>query len=241
MKKFAKLSAVRNLAAIAAVLCAVLTASAAMAAAPQHERIIQLATELVKKMESQDDADTMANTVKSAKAVAVFPRLIQAGLGIGGMSGEGVVLVKNSKGGWNGPSYASLTGGSFGFQIGVQEIGLVLVITNQAGLQAFTGGKGFKLGGDVSIAAGPTGRSAGAATDSRVDASIYSYSMTKGLFAGVALSGSTINVNRDANKAYWGKTIEAKDALNKQASGAKINPLVAELNKLMKLAVPKKK
>jgi lipid-binding SYLF domain-containing protein len=127
-------------------------------------------------------------------------------------------------------------GGSFGFQIGVQEVGLVLVITNQDGLQAFTGGKSFKLGGDVSIAAGPVGRDAEAATDSRADASIYSYSMSKGLFAGVALSGSTININGDANKAYWEKATDAKTALGKAASGAKIKPLTDELNKLMKLA-----
>ena len=235
-------SKTRFFAALILVLCLTAAAETAFAAA-QHERIIQLSTELIKKMEAQDDVDTMAQTVKSGIAVAVFPRLIKAGLGIGGMSGEGVVLVKNSKGGWNGPSFASLVGGSIGFQIGVSEIGLVLVITNEAGLQAFTGGKGFKLGGDVSVAAGPVGRDAGAATDSRADASIYSYSMSKGLFAGVALSGSTINVNGDANKAYWGKATEAKAALGSPANSAKIKPLASELDKLMKLAgtAPKKK
>jgi lipid-binding SYLF domain-containing protein len=212
-----------------------ITATAAFAET-QHEKHIRLSTELIKKMEVQDDVGTMAQTVKSSKAVAIFPSLIQAGLGIGGMHGEGVVLVKNSKGGWNGPSFASVVGGSFGFQIGVKEVGLVLVITNDAGLQAFTGGKSFKLGGDVSIAAGPVGRDAGAATDSRADASIYSYSMSKGLFAGVALSGSTINVNGDANKAYWGKDMSAKTALTKPANSAKISPLAKELNNLVKLA-----
>ena len=222
--------------AVTAILCAMLVfAGTAPAAETQHEKHIRRATELIKKMRKQDDADTMAQTIKSGKAVAIFPNLLKAGLGIGGMHGEGVVLVKNSKGGWNGPSFVSLVGGSFGFQIGVQEVGLVLVITNQPGLQAFTGGKSFKLGADVSIAAGPMGREAGAATDSRADASIYSYSMSKGLFAGVALSGSTVNVNGDANKAYWGKAADAKTALGKAASGAKIKPLANELNKLVKL------
>jgi lipid-binding SYLF domain-containing protein len=220
----------------ALALCALLWGQAAAAAVPQHQKHIQMAVELIKKMEAQDDAGTMAQTVKSGRAIEIFPNLIQAGLGIGGMHGEGVVLVKNSKGGWNGPSFASLVGGSFGFQIGVQEVGLVLVVTNDAGLQAFTGGKSFKMGGEVSVAAGPMGRDAAAATDSRADASIYSYSMSKGLFAGVALNGSTINVNGDANKAYWGKATEAKAALAKPASGAKIKPLADELNKLMKLA-----
>jgi lipid-binding SYLF domain-containing protein len=241
MRKIFGIGMTRCVIAASVALVLLLSASAGMAAAPQHERIIQLATDLIKKMEAQDDVETMADTVKSGKAVAIFPKLIKAGFGIGGMSGEGVVLVKNSKGGWNGPSYVSLVGGSFGLQIGVQEIGLVLVITNQAGLQAFTGGKGFKLGGDVSVAAGPVGRNAEAATDSRADASIYSYSMSKGLFAGVSLSGSTINVNGDANKAYWGKPMEAKTALAKAADGAKIKPLANELNKLMKLAGTKTK
>jgi len=225
----------RILAALIIFSCILPAAPRAFAAA-QHERIIRLSVELIGKMQTQDDVDTMAQTVKSGKAVAIFPRLIRAGLGLGGMHGEGVVLVKNAKGGWNGPSYASLVGGSVGFQIGVQEIGLVLVVTNEAGLQAFTGGKSFKLGADVSIAAGPVGRDAGAATDSRADASIYSYSMSKGLFAGVALSGSTINVNGDANKAYWGKPTAAKAALASPANGAKIKPLGSELDKLMKLA-----
>jgi lipid-binding SYLF domain-containing protein len=223
--------------AVTAILYATLVfAGIGLAAETQHEKHIRRATDLIKKMGMKGDADTMAQTVESGKAVAIFPNLLKAGLGIGGMHGEGVVLVKNSKGGWNGPSFVSLVGGSFGIQIGVQEVGLVLVITNQDGLQAFTGGKSFKLGGDVSIAAGPVGREAGAATDSRADASIYSYSMSKGLFAGVALSGSTINVNGDANKAYWGKATDAKSALGKAASGAKIKPLADELNKLIKLA-----
>ncbi|MDR1138251.1 MAG: lipid-binding SYLF domain-containing protein [Synergistaceae bacterium] len=224
------------LTAAAIVICASFMFTGTASAAAQHEKHIQMAVELIKKMETQDDVGTMAQTVKSGKAVAIFPNLIQAGLGIGGMHGEGVVLVKNSKGGWNGPSFTSLVGGSFGLQIGVKEVGLVLVITNEAGLQAFTGGKSFKLGGDVSVAAGPMGRDAQAATDSRADASIYSYSMSKGLFAGLTLSGSTININGDANKAYWGKATDAKAALAKQASGAKITPLLNELNKLMKLA-----
>jgi lipid-binding SYLF domain-containing protein len=212
---------------------------APMEAAAQHEKHIDKATALLREMQHQDDAEALANTVRSCKAVAIFPSTLQAGLGIGGMHGEGVVLVRNSKGGWNGPSFASLVGGSFGLQIGAKEVGLVLVVTNEAGLQAFTGGKSFKLGGDVSIAAGPVGRDAEAATDSRADASIYSYSMSKGLFAGITLSGSTINVNGDANKAYWGKATDAKTALRQPASKAKIVPLTKELGSLVKRASKK--
>jgi lipid-binding SYLF domain-containing protein len=225
--------------AVLIIFCGLFSALVPAEAATQHEKHINMATNLLKEMQKQDDVETMADTVRSCRAVAIFPSTLQAGLGIGGMHGEGVVLVKNSKGGWNGPSFASLVGGSFGLQIGAKDIGLVLVITNEAGLQAFTGGKSFKLGGDVSIAAGPVGRDAGAATDSRAAASIYSYSMSKGLFAGITLSGSTINVNGDANKAYWGRATDAKTALGKAASGAKITPLTKELNNLMKRASKK--
>ena len=199
----------------------------------QHEKNIEYAAKLLKDMQKQSDSEAMGDTIASCKGVAIFPKVIQAGLGIGGMGGDGVVLIRG-KNGWMGPSFASLVGGSIGLQIGVKEVGLVLVITNEAGLQVFTGGQSFKLGGDVSIAAGPVGRDAEAATDSRAEASIYSYSMSKGLFAGLTLSGSTINVNRDANKAYWGKVTEAKTALSKPASDARIKPLTSELSKLSK-------
>jgi lipid-binding SYLF domain-containing protein len=225
--------------AAALALCLAVFAAAApqeaSAAQAQHERHIELATKLLQTMQAQDDADAMAGTVASCKGVAIFPKVIQAGLGIGGMAGEGVVLVRGKKG-WMGPSFASLVGGSIGLQIGVKEVGLVLVITNEAGLQVFTGGQSFKLGGDVSIAAGPMGRDAEAATDSRAAASIYSYSMSKGLFAGLTLSGSTINVNGDANKAYWEKATDAKTALSQSAAKPKIKPLTNELDKLSKMA-----
>jgi lipid-binding SYLF domain-containing protein len=201
----------------------------------QHEKHIRMAAALLQKMRKEKDAGTMGHAVSSAKGVAIFPSVVQAGLGLGGMTGEGIVLVRRGKG-WGGPSFASIVGGSFGLQIGIKEVGLVLVITNEAGLQAFTGGNSFKLGGDVSVAAGPVGRDAQAATDSRAEASIYSYSMSKGLFAGIALSGATINRNGDANKAYWGKALDAKAALSRKADSSKIKPLVNELNKLSKLS-----
>ena len=216
--------------AIAFTLCA-----GAAFAETQHEKHIRLATELLQKMQQQDDAESFADTLKSSKGVAIFPAMIQAGLGIGGMHGEGVVLLRNGKGKWSGPSFASLVGGSIGFQIGVQQVGLVLVINNDDGVRVFTGENAFKLGGDVSVAAGPMGREAEAATDSRGQASLYSYSMSKGLFAGIKLSGSTINVNGDANKAYWGSALDAQVALKKPATGKKITPLVKELNKLTEL------
>ena len=155
---------------------------------------------------------------------------------IGGQVGEGLVLLRNPNGTWNGPSFMGLSGASIGIQIGAQSVGLVLVITNEQGLRAFTGGNSFKLGADVAIAAGPVGRDTSAATDSRAKASIYSYSMSKGLFAGMTFEGSVLNQNRDANRAYWGRDMSAQAALKKPANDKRIKELVNSLNALVKKA-----
>jgi lipid-binding SYLF domain-containing protein len=218
-----------------AVFLAVIPAKQGFPAETQHEKHIRMAASLLGEMQKQSDSASLARAVKSAKGVAIFPSVIQAGLGFGGMSGEGVVLLRDGAG-WKGPSFTSIVGGSFGLQVGVKEVGLVLVITNENGLSAFTGGSSFKLGGDISISAGPVGRDAEAATDSTAKASIYSYSMSRGVFAGIALSGATINVNKDANKAYWGSPVDAKTALSRKANSAKIKPLVNGLDDLSKLS-----
>ena len=201
-----------------------------------HERRIRLSAELVREMTAQDDSSSMADVIKSGKGVAIFPAVTKAGLMIGGQVGEGLVLLRNPNGTWNGPSFMSLSGASIGIQIGAQSVGLVLVITNEDGLRAFTGGNSFKLGADVAIAAGPVGRDASAATDPRAQASIYSYSMSKGLFAGMSFEGSVLNQNRDANRAYWGRDMSAASALKKPANDKRIKNLIDSLNALVKKA-----
>ena len=219
-------------------LIALLVAGAAQAAFAEtaHMRRIRLSTDLINKMAKEQDADALADVIKSGKGVAIFPAVTKAGLGIGGQTGEGVVFLRQSNGRWTGPAFMGISGASIGFQIGVQSVGLVLVITNEQGLRAFTGGNSFKLGADVAIAAGPVGRDTSAATDGRAKASIYSYSMSKGLFAGISIDGSVINQNRDANKAYWGRDITAANALKKPATDKRVAPLIKALNNLIKKA-----
>ena len=218
------------------VLLAVLTALFAATCAfaePAHMRRIRLATELVNKMANEADASSLGDVIRSGKGVAIFPKVTKAGLVFGAETGEGVVLLRNPNGTWSGPAFMGINGASIGFQIGVQSIGLVLVITNEKGLLAFTGGNSFKLGADVAVTAGPVGREAAAATDGRTQASIYSYSMSEGLFAGIAVDGSVINQNRDANKAYWGRDMSAEAALKKPATDKRILPLVNALKNLI--------
>ena len=219
-------------------LIALLVAGAAQAAFAEtaHMRRIRLSTDLINKMAKEQDADALADVIKSGKGVAIFPAVTKAGLGIGGQTGEGVVFLRQSNGRWTGPAFMGISGASIGFQIGVQSVGLVLVITNEQGLRAFTGGNSFKLGADVAIAAGPVGRDTSAATDGRAKASIYSYSMSKGLFAGISIDGTVINQNRDANKAYWGRDISAANALKKPATDKRVTPLIKALNNLVKKA-----
>ncbi len=218
-----------------AAVFALSASGAAFAKEAAHERRIRLATELINKMAAEEDADALADVIKSGKGVAIFPKVTKAGLGLGGQTGEGLVLLRNGNS-WKGPAFMGINGASVGLQIGVQSTGLVLVITNQDGLHAFTGGNSFKLGADVAIAAGPVGRDTSAATDGRGQASIYSYSVSKGLYAGVAIDGCVINQNRDANKAYWGRATTVKEALAKPADKKKIQGLIKALNNLLKKA-----
>lgn len=230
MKRFSK--AALLLAAIALTLCVVGTAWAE----PAHMRRINLAAQVLREMAEQSDADGLGDVIKSGRGVAIFPRVGKAGFIVGGQGGQGIVLLKGKNGKWTGPAFMGIAGASVGLQIGASETALVLVITNEAGLRAFTGGNSFKLGGDVSIAAGPVGRDAAAATDGRAAAAIYSYSMSKGLFAGLALDGCILNQNRDASQAYWGSPLTEKAALSKPATDRRIKPVVDALNALMKKA-----
>lgn len=221
---------------MAIALCAVLLpffAGTARAEEKAHERRIRMSGELIREMTSLSDADSLGQVIKSGKGVAIFPSVTKAGLIVGGQVGEGVVFLRNPNGTWSGPAFMGISGASIGLQIGAQSVGLVLVITNEAGLRAFTGGNSFKLGADVAIAAGPVGRDASAATDARAKAAIYSYSISKGLFAGVTLEGSVINQNRDANKAYWGRDMSAKAALGKPATDKRVTPLIKDLKALI--------
>ena len=215
---------------------AVISVNEAYAAEPLYQQRINAAVTLVNTMATQSDATGMADTVKSAKGIAIFPKVLKAGFIFGAEEGQGIVLLKSENGGWFGPSFVGIAGASAGLQIGAEEIGLLLVINNDNGLSAFTGGNSFKLGADLAVAAGPVGRQVGAATNAPLKASIYSYSMAKGIFAGISVSGAVINQNRDLNLAYWGSQLSAQQALAEPATGNQIQPLIAALNKLLEKA-----
>ena len=204
----------------------------AEAVTPQS--LISDSIDVIKEMKKQDDVSSMADVIHGAHAIAFVPSMVKAGLILGGQYGEGLVLRKEG-GKWYGPSFHNLGGGSFGLQIGAQKISLILVVTNQKGVDAFLSSK-TKLGADVAVAAGPVGRRGEASTDGQLKASIYSYSITKGLFAGVSLDGSVLSISVKRNEEYWNKKISADKALNTLATDKRILPLIKEIESISKKA-----
>ena len=172
----------------------------------ESKRVNEALTALDEIMAAADKS-VPRSVMEKAVGLAVFPSLLKGGLGVGGQHGRGILSVRDKKsGGWSNPAFLTINGGSFGAQIGVQAIDLVLIINNQRGLEQLVKNQ-FKVGADASVAAGPVGRDASASTDIQMRAQILSYSRSRGLFAGVTLNGSTINQDRDANERFYGKPL----------------------------------
>jgi lipid-binding SYLF domain-containing protein len=138
-----------------------------------------------------------------AYAVAVIPHVIKVGFGIGARRGKGVLVVRQEDGSWSNPAFITLTGGSFGFQIGAQSTDIILVFKTRKSIDGIANGK-LTLGADASIAAGPIGRHTGVATDLSFQAEVFSYARSRGLFAGIALEGAGVSMDRKANAAFYG-------------------------------------
>lgn len=216
---------------ILALMLGVSTVAPARAATPA-ERLASAAS-VLQEMSQQSDVEALARLLKKAKGVAVFPSVIKAGLVVGGRYGEGLLLQHDPRTGlWYGPHFVTLKGLSYGPQFGFQSTALVLVITNDEGMKGFRGDK-VTLGGDVSVAAGPVGRHAEASTDADLKASICSYSMSKGIFAGLSLEGAVIAPDSDANALYWHEALQPEQILARRASGAGVEPLLRQLERLM--------
>jgi lipid-binding SYLF domain-containing protein len=159
-----------------------------------------------------------------AKGIAVIPHVVKGAIGIGGRHGKGLVSQRDASGKWSAPSFVDIGGASFGLQLGVQATDVVLVFTNEQGLKSLLDGK-VTLGADASVAAGPLGRKASASTDIKLNSAIFSYSRSKGLFAGVSLDGAAITIDDSGNQKVYGKDVDAKNILI--ARTVKPNSIVA--------------
>lgn len=151
------------------------------------------------------------------EGIIIIPRMLNAGLGIGGKIGHGVALVKLGNGKWSDPVFITLAGGSIGAQIGVQSVDLILVFRHKGVLTKVKNGD-VAIGGDISAAAGPVGRSSSANTDYKLEAEVYSYSRSRGLFAGISINGTSLAIDKKADVNYYGAGANTLDLFNTSKS-----------------------
>jgi lipid-binding SYLF domain-containing protein len=184
-------------------------------ASKETERLENCGTVLIEIMDIPDDIPQ--DLIDKAECVAVYPSVLKAAFVIGGSYGRGAMTCRTGEKGdgqWSAPSMMALEGGSIGFQLGGQATDFVLLVMNLRGAHSILKSK-VKLGADASVAAGPKGRTAEAATDVTMRAEVLSYSRSRGLFAGVSLEGSTVRPDNDANEHVYGKEIPAEDIIFK--------------------------
>lgn len=150
--------------------------------------------------------------MKDAKCLAVVPSMVKIAVGFGGNHGKGVATCRTN-GAWSAPAPITITGGSWGLQLGGQAVDLVMVVMNQSGMDHLLSSK-FKLGADASAAAGPVGRDAAADTDIKMRSEVLTYSRARGLFAGIDLSGAAVTQDKDETRLLYGKFVPFSEILN---------------------------
>jgi lipid-binding SYLF domain-containing protein len=167
-----------------------------------QEKKMDEVIEVIETIRQIPEVEVPPALVKDAQGIAVIPNVIKVGLVVGGRYGKGVLSVKREDGSWSDPVFISIAGGSVGWQIGAQSSDIVLVFKTRKSIEGLTKGK-FTLAADAGVAAGPVGRQAAAGTDVQLKAEIYSYSRSRGLFAGVSLDGAVMDIHDEANAVYY--------------------------------------
>jgi SH3 domain-containing YSC84-like protein 1 len=175
------------------------------------EKILRASAQVLTEIMNAPDKGIPEEVVKGAKCIAVIPHEIKGGFIFGAEHGRGVATCRTAKG-WSAPAFFSVTGGSWGAQIGVEGVDNVLMIMNEKGMERLLSDK-FEIGADASAAAGPVGRHAAAGTDWKLDTEILSYSRSKGVFAGVTLNGTVIKPDTDTMRAFYGADANTREVL----------------------------
>jgi len=166
--------------------------------------------------------------LEHAKCVAVIPHMVKGGFVFGAKGGKGVATCRTSDD-WSAPAFITISGGSWGLQIGVEAVDVVMIFQNERGMQRLLSSN-FHVGGDASAAAGPVGRHAEAGTDWKMDVEILTYSRAKGLFAGLTLEGASIRQDTDSRRAVYGRGVTTRALLlGKVQAPAVAQPFLAEV------------
>ncbi len=183
--------------------------------AEEHDKVLARmddSSKILNELLGAPDKGIPDDVFKSAKCVAVVPSMVKGGFVFGAEHGRGVATCRTANHDWSAPAFFVITGGSWGLQIGVQAADLVLLIMNQQGMNDLLSAK-FKLGANGSVAAGPVGREAAASTDWKLKSEVLTYSRTRGLFAGLTLSGAVIKQDDDATRALYGREVGFRQCL----------------------------
>jgi len=178
-------------------------------AGPSEDQRARNAVRVLNEIQRIPERSIPTRLLDEGRAIIIIPDTVKAGLIFGGRHGRGLMSVKTDDGTWSNPVFVKFTGGSVGFQAGIQFSDVVLVFRNDRTLDNIVNGK-FTLGADASVAAGPVGRNATAATDGQFNAEIWSWSRARGLFAGIALDGAALHIDDAANIQSYGPRTTAR-------------------------------
>jgi lipid-binding SYLF domain-containing protein len=191
------------------LLAAIFTLASATTVGSKETERIHSAANVLKEFGRMKES-IPHDLISECQGVVIIPNLLNASFVVGGKRGRGIAMVKLDDGKWSDPVFITLTGGSLGLQIGVQSVDLVLVFRHKGILTKVKNGD-FTIGGDVSAAAGPVGRSTSANTDYKLQAEVYSYSRSRGLFAGISINGSNLGIDKKSNAAYYGNDLSSQE------------------------------
>jgi lipid-binding SYLF domain-containing protein len=196
-----------------ALLLLVCTGSFSWAATAREDSIerLNMSAEVLKAMLNASDKGIPEEVMDTAKCVMIVPHLVKGGFIFGAKHGRGVATCRTPQG-WSAPAFVSVSGGSWGLQIGVEAVDLIMLVMNEKGLQHLLANK-FQLSGEGSAAAGPVGRHASAGTDWKLDSEVLTYSRSRGAFAGLTLEGAVIEQDEDSTKAIYGKEVGFRPTL----------------------------
>jgi SH3 domain-containing YSC84-like protein 1 len=198
------------------------------------------ATKVLHEIMGMPDKGIPEEVLEHAKCVAVVPHMVKGGLIFGAKGGKGVATCRTADG-WSAPAFITISGGSWGLQIGVEAVDVVLIIQNEKGMQKLLESN-FHIGADASAAAGPVGRHAEAGTDWKMDTEILTYSRAKGAFAGLTLEGASIRQDNDSRRAMYGrKTTTRALLLGKVPAPSAAQPFLAEIRGAKAQAVAESK
>jgi lipid-binding SYLF domain-containing protein len=163
---------------------------------------LRMSSDVLHSMMNTPDKGIPEEAVSNAKCIVVVPHLVKGGFIFGGEHGRGIATCRTAQG-WSAPAFVSIGGGSWGLQIGVEGVDLVMLVMNDDGLQHLLSSK-FQVGGDASASAGPVGRHASAGTDWKMNTQILTYSRSRGVFAGITLDGAVVEQDKDSTRAIYG-------------------------------------